>query len=317
MKRFLFLAWCAMAIGVQAAQAQQAVLDDAIRAAADGLSAGIRSGSSVAVLAMESNSTGMSNYLINQTISALVGLQGGRGFAVVSRARLDQDLLAAELDFSMSGLVPDATAQRIGHFIGAQYVVTGSFEPLAGFFRFRMQLLEVETAAIRAIHTEDVRNDSFVMALLADGAIQSDAPGMFAARETFNHFAMSERFMTLGLNLVPGLGSFLVMGDTFGGVVQLLTTGTGFVLTIIGTRGDWETILYEWYLGIPAETSIYLVGVLLVATGVVFNGIRSFTFMRNAPAPRAASLPERWDVTFAPASGGGLGNVTFTHTLRF
>jgi len=162
-----------LAIGTETAHAQQVSLDDAIQNAATELSAGIGAGTRIAVLAMQADPVRMSNYLIDEMIVAFV--RAGR-FTVVNRAQLD--LLAGELHFNMSEWVDEMTAQSIGRFMGVQSIVTGTFEPIAGFFRFRVQVIEVETAAIRAVYTANVRNDYVISYLrgVTSPAARATAP---------------------------------------------------------------------------------------------------------------------------------------------
>jgi len=158
---------CMMAIGAGTVHAQATVsLDNAIQSAAQGISGNIGSGTRVAVLAMQSGSERMSNFLIDEMIARLVG---AGGFTVVNRAQLE--LLAGELHFNMSGWVDDATAQSIGRFMGVESIITGAFEPLGNFYRFRVQVIEVETAAIRGVYIADVQHDALVAALLGDATV--------------------------------------------------------------------------------------------------------------------------------------------------
>jgi len=150
-----------VAFGMETAHAQLVQLDDAIRNAAAELSAGITSGSRVAVLSIEAGSVSMSDYLIDEMIVAFIRTGG---FTVVDRAQLD--LVAQELHFQMSGEVDDATAQSIGRFMGVQSIVTGAFEPIGDFYRFIVRLIEVETAAIRRIYTANVQHDVVIASLL-------------------------------------------------------------------------------------------------------------------------------------------------------
>ena len=160
--------------------AQQVRLDDAIRNAAEDLSAGIGRGNRVAVIAMESDSGGMSGYLVSEMIHALVRLQGGRGFTVMDRAQLD--LLLDQLEFDMSDFVDATTAQRVGRFIGVQSIVVGDFEPVGGFFRFRTRVIEVETAAIRGSYAAFVQNDEIIASLrgVAGGGTAQQPPARAA-----------------------------------------------------------------------------------------------------------------------------------------
>ena len=151
-------AWCAAF-----AHAQQVRLDVAIQSAAEDLSAGVGRGNRVAVIAMESDSGGLSGYLVSEMIHALVRLQGRHGFMVMDRAQLD--LLLAQLEFDMSDFVDTNTAQRVGRFMGVQSIVVGDFEPVGAFFRFRARVIEVETAAIRGSYAAFVQNDEIIASL--------------------------------------------------------------------------------------------------------------------------------------------------------
>ena len=66
----------------------------------------------------------------------------------------------------MSGFVDDNTAQHIGRFFGAQFIVAGAFESFGDAFIFRVRVIEVETAVIRGTHTETVSRDRLVRYLL-------------------------------------------------------------------------------------------------------------------------------------------------------
>ena len=149
----------------------QASLDQTLRNAAAQLSAvpGIERGSRIAVLSMRADSVRLSNYLVDEMIVALMGV-GGQGFAVVSRSDVELALVREQLDFDMSGEVDDQTAQRIGRFMGVQFIVAGEFEPIAGFFRFRARIVEVETSAIRGVYAANVRSDD-IIAYLRGGSL--------------------------------------------------------------------------------------------------------------------------------------------------
>jgi len=248
-------------------------------------------------------------------------------FTVVNRAQLD--LLASELHFSMSGYVDEATAQSIGRFMGVESIVTGTFESLGGFFRFRVQVVEVETAAIRGIYTADVQNDAVIAYLRGiPGAAHAPAPLPPQATafpgQTFNHFTSGQRWGTWALNwLLPGLGSFAIMGDSFGGGFQIACGGLALVFYIVGFIGrevyepEWmggHGGVYIWEPNFPALVA----GMLLGLTGGTFNIVRSITFGRNAPSPRITSVldPEAWDIAIKPGRNGIQG-VSLSHTLRF
>jgi TolB-like protein len=324
--------WCLvvpvmLAIGVHTAHAQQVSLDIAVQRSAEGLSTGVTLDARVAVIAVQAGTGRMSDFLINELISSFVGMQARHRFTVVDRAQLD--LLVGEMELGSTGLVDDATAQHVGRFMGVQYIVTGTFESLAGFYRFRTQLLEVETAVIRVVHTADVQADSLVQYLMATAVVapvvtptHMPVPAhpvmpaiMPGAR--FDHFSSGERWGTFALNwLLPGVGSLAIMGDTSGGVFQLLCGGIGMIVFMSAILGAEQNEYGE----VEVNQGQMTLGALMVTTSFIFNIVRSNTFRRSHPHPRVrtASIinPDAWDIAVTPGRGG-IEKVSLTHTLRF
>jgi len=178
MKKLLFVVGMAcmmLAFGAKAAQAQTLSLDGAIQSVATEFSPNMERGTSVAVIAIQADSAGMSNHLINGMIAALFGMRNLHGFEVASRGQIE--LLMAEHELNMYGWVDDASAVSIGRFAGVQYIITGTFVPFGDFYRFWAQLIEVETGLFRGISTVDVQNDTVVTTLLgAAGRIAPTQP---------------------------------------------------------------------------------------------------------------------------------------------
>ena len=317
---------CMMGIGAGTLQAQQIGIDAAIRSVAEGLSAGIGTGASVAVLSMQADSARMSDYLIDETISALMGLQSGLGFTTINRVQFDQ--LMGGLHVNMAGPIGDATIRTAGGLLNARYVITGTFEPLAGFFRFRAQLIEVQTAAIRGTHTADVLNDSLVAYLMLDArpasapvptpaaVAQPVPPPVWPTHSMeIGQFTIGQRWATLFLNGIPGLGSFVIMEDRFGGMFQVICAGLGFTLMIAANTFLAGRIYPGGVLVRYTNSTVWTFGWLMIATWQVYSVVRSFTFGRNSP-PRVAAMTVPWDIAFTPG-GNGIEGITLSHTRRF
>jgi curli biogenesis system outer membrane secretion channel CsgG len=71
----------------------------------------------------EQSAVQLSDYLIAELSSRLVNT--GR-FRVLERQKINMDAVRSSLNFDMSGDVSDESAQGIGRFLGAQYLVIGS-----------------------------------------------------------------------------------------------------------------------------------------------------------------------------------------------
>jgi len=154
----------ALAFGAKTAHAQTVRLDNAIQNVAAEFSPNIRRGASVAIIAMQADSVGMSNHLINGMIAALFRMRTMHGFEVASRGQIE--MLLAEHELNMYGWIDDASAVSIGRFAGVQFIITGTFVPAGNVYRFWAQLIEVETGLFRGISTVDVFNDNTVASLL-------------------------------------------------------------------------------------------------------------------------------------------------------
>ncbi|MCL2042817.1 MAG: DUF1566 domain-containing protein [Treponema sp.] len=153
---------CVLIFGMgKTVSAQTLSLDAAIRAAAGEISTHLDRGSKIAVLSMRSDSLRMSNYLLEELISAMVS---HRTLTVVDRAQLE--LVQQELTFNVSGDVSDASAQAIGQMLGAQAIATGSFDNIGSLYRFRVRVILVETAAIQATYSANIQNDQIVASLM-------------------------------------------------------------------------------------------------------------------------------------------------------
>ena len=326
MKKMLFATAalaCMAAIGAERVHAQQVGIDSAIWSAAAGLSVNVDGRANVAVVAMQADSARMSDYLINEMINALIGLQGGAGFTTLGRAQFD--LLMGGLRFDTAGWVDGTTAQAIGRLMDVQYVITGTFEPLAGFLRFRAQVIDVETAAIRGMHTVDVQNDDLVAYLMRPDARVAPAHAAAARAPTTGGFTVGQRWGTYWLNwLVPGLGSFVIMRDTFGGVFQMICGLGGYALFIVGVVGRWEGYSshhwgghVSWHEEWRLNTAPFVIGLVMMTTQFVFNIVRSAGFMRNAPPRAAAALsPDAWNLAIDPGKHG-IEAVSLSRVFRF
>jgi len=308
-------------------------LDTAISNSSSTLSSGMRSAPRVAVLTMSTASDRMSDFIIDEKNLALsVG-----GSLVVSRSQID--LLAEQLNFSTAEQISNLMKQLVGRQLDVQYVITGTFEPFADFFRFRTLVTEVETAAIRGVHTANVLNDGLVTYLMGAGApvialatpvtpiapptapvtpIAPAAPAM-----THNLFTSGQRWGTFWLNwLIPGLGSFAIMGDTFGGIFQLACSGTGLALFALGVRGrevsdSWQDGDGQWHSYSYRESrgGFILAGGLLLTTSLAVNIVRSSRFGRNV---QTAYSSTDWNIALTPVPGpNGVNGASLFYTRRF
>jgi tetratricopeptide (TPR) repeat protein len=134
-------------------------LDEAIEAAAVAIEGKAARGSEIAVYKITVSHEAIGDYIaesLNNTISmrgALVPLARGAALQYID----------TEHQFQMSGLVSDASAVGIGHFLGAKIVITGTFDRYADFSQLRLRAILVETSVLLYSYTARVNNRDRVL----------------------------------------------------------------------------------------------------------------------------------------------------------
>ena len=164
------------------AHAQMRRIDDAAQHVAEGLLLRIPAGSRIAVVSIQSGTAAMSDFIIDGIIDAFLDADG---LTVVSRDAATLDLVQEELWFQTSMEVDDDTAQSLGRILGVRYIVTGALESrrrnilrgrFSGYYRLRVRVVEVETAAYVAAAFSYVRADRLVASLLDVPPVDGRAP---------------------------------------------------------------------------------------------------------------------------------------------
>jgi TolB-like protein len=282
------------------AHSQPITLDNAINDAVDQLTISLNSGSKVAVLSMRTDYPRVASYLIEEITSAIVKQ---KLFTVVERLHLD--LIRQEEQLQLSGEVSDESAQAIGKKLGAQVIITGSFETLGNYHRFRMRVIGVETTAILETYSANVRNDSLVMSLMGNGEPVVPA---------YADFTTDQRWGTGVLNtFIPGLGSYVIMRDVMGGSIHLGLMAIGGIFMYIGATDVHFTVNKQKYsLKLPG----LIAGSAFLLGGTVYNITR--TAFYHKPYPKTASLvdPASWNIAIIPGKNG-IEMLHLSWTVRF
>ncbi|MDR2798754.1 MAG: hypothetical protein LBB80_10480 [Treponema sp.] len=146
---------------------QNLSLDEAITGALAGIQQKVPLGAVLAAAQFQAGSPKLSDYVLGELSSGLVNQ--GR-VKVVERQQINVDLVTKSLAFDMTGAVSDESAQFIGHFLGAQYLVTGSMMDVGNGYRFRVETVQVETAEKVQSYTATIdKGDRQVYALTDKG----------------------------------------------------------------------------------------------------------------------------------------------------
>ena len=142
--------------------AQHMNLDTIIEQVARDIEEILPQGTMVAVLNFSSPTEEFSDYVLEELTGQLVS---NRRITIVDRQNFA--FISQEMNLQLSGYVSDESAQAIGRMLGAQSIVSGTLTNMGSFHRFRVRVINVETAAIQAQISFDLRNDSQVAFLLS------------------------------------------------------------------------------------------------------------------------------------------------------
>jgi hypothetical protein len=100
-------------------------------------------------------------------------------FSVIERAELP--VLQKEQLYQTSGEVSDETAVSVGHQLGVQVIITGSFIATGSRYSLRLKAIDVETAQILGTRIYPVERDQTLISLLTPPQAQ---PSVKAKEET-------------------------------------------------------------------------------------------------------------------------------------
>lgn len=228
-------------VAIMAAAQQPVILDEAIQQSAGELPGSIIPyGSKIAVLNVSSDFPRVSDYILEELSALLVN---GRSLTVVDRKELE--LIHQEEQFQLSGAVSDDTAQRIGHKLGAQTIISGSFTPLGKEYRMRIRAIDVETAQVQGVITATVKRDKVLDGLLA--AHQASPPRQ-ASPEDWKY-----KWLYLGLRAGLSLGFY----ENGGGLVDKSVYPSQTLTGIPAFDGSFYASVSIWkLLAVQAEAVV-------------------------------------------------------------
>ena len=136
-------------------------LDEGITNSFEYLNQRIPENTKIAIISIQSNHPDLSDYIITRITALFVN---SNKYTIVERRNLT--VLENELNFNMSGMVSDETAQNIGKMIGAQSVITGNITALGDVYKFDLNIIEVETARIQGIFSVLILEDQIFKTLI-------------------------------------------------------------------------------------------------------------------------------------------------------
>jgi hypothetical protein len=242
----------------------------------------------------------MSNHVLEELTNALVN-EGS--LTVVARQNLT--LLQQEMNFQLSGDVSDETAQAVGRMLGAEMVVTGTQGIAGSNYRFRFQVLEVETAAIRYSGALDVRNNSLVRNLMSSGVPSTN-------------FTFGERAGTAVLNMAFGMGSFVIQKDPASGVLIAFLEGLGggmMAASLLGLFNDRNNPYNENTQSRFGYDPYFHYGLAAYGGGVLVGVFKAVTYQKPFVTTSQTNY-NPWTIALVPDRRGKAA-VQLNYTFHF
>jgi len=160
MKKLLSALAVALFMG-GAVSAQQVGLKEAIERSARGIEGELPNKAKIAVLNFNAPSKEFSEYVIEELTSEL--LEAGK-VTVVDRQNLSA--VMNEMKLQYSGFVSDESMVSIGKMIGAHSIISGTLTDMETYYRFRIRIINVETAVIQRQITSELKKDKQVAYLM-------------------------------------------------------------------------------------------------------------------------------------------------------
>ena len=118
------------------------------------------------------------------------------------------------------------------------------------------------------------------------------------------NFTKKERWQTGVLNIVPGLGSYYIMDDWHGALVQWGVSGAGGALLILFTIPTKEECYAEGSCRYTHDEDFFYAGFALLGASFIYNIYRSITY--DKPKKTAYSENSGFNIAVLPNRNGKL-----------
>jgi tetratricopeptide (TPR) repeat protein len=135
-------------------------LDEAMAEIAGAVEACVELGTEVGLTEIDAPLPALADFLYDELLANL----GVNGKLIPLARGKDMEGLDAEHQTQMSGRVDDKSAVGVGHYLGAEVMLTASFSRFRDFSQFSVRALDVRTGAVLVSSRPLIRNDDPVLA---------------------------------------------------------------------------------------------------------------------------------------------------------
>ena len=259
---------------------QTVTLDTALSNAADEISLSVPQGTKIAVLNITSDYQDLSDYIINELTANLVNK---RMFQIVPRNTVELEAANREFGFQMSGFVSDDSQKRIGQFLGAGTIITGTVSrDSENSYRLVINAIDLESFSYQSTYRGSIQNNRQVNTLTGN-------------RYFYEDYTVGQRLAMGGLNVFGGAGS-LMNGHSIGGLITA-TEIAGIICIVFGNTSHPPHKYKE------LRTS----GGILIGAGIALGFV--LPFFHNKPGTNVSQnhFPLAFEVVSSNNKDIGLG----------
>jgi len=298
----LFAAFALLAS--QALFAQAAAIDAAISNAARDISARVPQEARIAVLNIESDYEDFSNRVINGLIMNLV--RTGQ-FQVVPRSTVEMEAAREELGFQMTGYVSDDAQRRLGQFLGADTIITGTVaRETAATYRLVVNAIDLEAFAFQYVHAASVPLDGQIAALTS---------------VVIRDYTVGQRFGMSALNTIFGAGS-IINGHRIGwAVAGGHTLGIGLIAIASVMDPLWHSDMTSAELRRRQQRAdrVGISGYVILFCSLAFGWIIPVSHTRQGAVPAGHIAAGGFPLGFELVSTNGrsINGARVMYTRRF
>ena len=204
-------------------------IEAALAETAEQFSKTIKTGSTIAIVGISSDTEEMSDFMLDELTVNFVRL---RKLKVADRANLAA--IKKEMNFQLSGEVGDDSIQQIGAMAGAQTVIRGTLKPFGESYLLVIHALNVTTAAVEDIYRAKIDGNETLALLLSVGVKNGSKKVLRADRYHGGQLA------GLGFgNLLFGTGAYIA-GNYVDGAVLTVWHAANLSMFIGGMIGLFE-----------------------------------------------------------------------------
>ena len=282
---------------------QAVTIDTALSNAVNEIAASVPRGTKIAVLNMSSDYRNLSDYIIDELI---VNLVNTRSFQVVPRSTVELELASREFDFQMTGNVSDDSQKRLGQFLGAGTIVSGSItRESANSYRLVVNAIDLESFIYQTSYRISIQNNNKMKELVTA-----------AGGGVFNEdYTTGQRIGMGALNIFGGLGS-LINGHEFGWVTLGLEAAGLFAIL-----SGWTMVEPDPYSGFYEEdvelrNTFITIGSVAIGAGVVFGFIIPF-FYHKQDSTKVSQNNFPFNFELVSSNNQNINGLRISYNMRF